>query len=73
MTSESRQDGQSRDRDPPRVRRASKAIVQPANDPDPDRLDGQEAMAMTAATTCRTLPEALSMSQHEVDGSKAFP
>ena len=30
-----------------------------ANDPDPDRRDGQEAMAMTAATTCSTLPEGI--------------
>ena len=48
-------------------------MVQLAIDPAPDRRDGQEAMAMTAATTCRTLPEALPMFQHEVDGSKAFP
>ena len=47
--------------------------MQPANDLDPDRRDGQEAMAMTAATTCGTLAEALPMSQHELDGSKAFP
>ena len=48
-------------------------MVQPANDPDLDRRDGQEAMAMTAATTCRTLPEAFTLSHHEVDGSKAVP
>ena len=43
----SRQGGQDRDRDSLRVRRASKAMVQPANDPDRD--DGRDPRAMRCA------------------------